>query len=88
MPVLRLIKERFKKERPLKGLRVSACLHVTTETAGLMLTLQAGGGMELELAARSPGLPELRGVVVPDRPYDVVPMQYGDVTIIRRRIKF
>ena len=56
--------------------------------AVVALTLQAGGGMELELAARSPGLPELRGVVVPDRPYDVVPMQYGDVTIIRRRIKF
>jgi len=39
MPVLRLIRERFKKERPLQGLRLSACLHVTTETANLMHTL-------------------------------------------------
>ena len=38
MPVLRSIRERFKKEKPLKGLRVSACLHVTTETANLMVT--------------------------------------------------
>ncbi|TET96738.1 MAG: adenosylhomocysteinase, partial [Dehalococcoidia bacterium] len=36
MPVIRLIRERFAKERPLEGLRVSACLHVTTETANLM----------------------------------------------------
>ena len=43
MPVLRQIRERFEKERPLKGMRVSACLHVTTETANLMRTLQAGG---------------------------------------------
>ena len=43
MPVLRLIRERFAKERPLKGMRLSACLHVTTETANLMHTLHAGG---------------------------------------------
>jgi adenosylhomocysteinase len=43
MPVLRQIRERFAKERPLKGVRVSACLHVTSETANLMRTLQAGG---------------------------------------------
>jgi adenosylhomocysteinase len=43
MPVLRAIRERFEKEKPLKGVRVSACLHVTTETANLMRTLQAGG---------------------------------------------
>ena len=41
--MLRLIRERFAKERPLAGVRVSACLHVTTETANLMRTLQAGG---------------------------------------------
>ena len=41
MPVLRLIRERFATERPLAGLRVSACLHVTTETANLMITLKA-----------------------------------------------
>ncbi|MDY7032196.1 MAG: adenosylhomocysteinase [Thermodesulfobacteriota bacterium] len=43
MPVLNLIKERFSKERPLKDVRVAACLHVTTETASLMRTLKAGG---------------------------------------------
>lgn len=43
MPVLRLIRERFKKEKPLEGIRISACLHVTTETAVLMQTLKAGG---------------------------------------------
>ena len=53
MPVLRQIRARFTKERPLKGLRVSACLHVTTETAGLMLTLQAGGA-DIVLTASNP----------------------------------
>ncbi|GAB4502590.1 MAG: adenosylhomocysteinase [Anaerolineales bacterium] len=43
MPVLRSIRERFAKEKPLQGVRISACLHVTTETAHLMRTLQAGG---------------------------------------------
>lgn len=43
MAVLRRIRERFEKERPLKGLKISACLHVTTETAGLVKTLKAGG---------------------------------------------
>ena len=43
MPVLRSIHERFIKERPFDGIRMSACLHVTTETANLMKTLQAGG---------------------------------------------
>ena len=53
MPVLRLIKKRFKRERPLKGTRVTACLHVTTETANLMKTLQAGGA-EVRLCASNP----------------------------------
>ncbi len=53
MPVLRMIRERFEKERPLKGLRVSACLHVTTETANLMRTLQAGG-TDVVLTASNP----------------------------------
>lgn len=53
MPVLRMIKERFAKEQPLKGLRVSACLHVTTETANLMTTLQAGGA-DVVLTASNP----------------------------------
>ena len=43
MPVLRLIRERFGRERPLEGMRIGACLHVTTETANLMRTLAAGG---------------------------------------------
>ena len=53
MPVLRLIRERFAKERPLEGLRISACLHVTTETANLMRTLQAGGA-DIVLTASNP----------------------------------
>jgi adenosylhomocysteinase len=53
MPVLRIIRERFAKERPLKGVRVSACLHVTAETANLMKTLQAGGA-DIVLTASNP----------------------------------
>lgn len=53
MPVMRTILERFKKERPLKGLRVSACLHVTSETANLMHTLQEGGA-DVVLTASNP----------------------------------
>ena len=53
MPVLRLIKERFAKERPLDGVRVSCCMHVTTETANLMKTLQAGGA-DVVLVASNP----------------------------------
>src|SRR5258708_21935191 len=43
MPVVRSIRQRFAKERPLEGVRVSACLHVTTETANLAITLRDGG---------------------------------------------
>ena len=53
MPVLRSILARFNKEKPLKGMRVSACLHVTTETANLMKTLQAGGA-DVVLTASNP----------------------------------
>ena len=53
MPVLRLIRDRFTKEKPLKDIRVSACLHVTTETANLMKTLQAGGA-DVLLTASNP----------------------------------
>ncbi len=53
MPVLRLIRERFEKERPLSGMRVAACLHVTTETANLMRTLH-GGGADVVLTASNP----------------------------------
>jgi adenosylhomocysteinase len=53
MPVLRLIRERFNKEKPLKGARLAACLHITTETANLARTLQAGGA-EVVLTASNP----------------------------------
>ena len=53
MPVLKLIRERFTKERPLEGIRIAACLHVTTETANLMQTLHDGGA-EVVLTASNP----------------------------------
>ena len=53
MPVLRLIRERFARERPLHGIRIAACLHVTTETANLMHTLQTGGA-DVVLCASNP----------------------------------
>ncbi len=53
MPVLRSIQERFKKENPLKGTKLAACLHVTTETATLVETLKAGGA-EIHLCASNP----------------------------------
>src|SRR5215210_92023 len=53
MPVLRSIRERFAGERPLEGVRVAACLHVTAETANLMSALMAGGA-EAALCAANP----------------------------------
>lgn len=53
MPVLRSISQRFEKERPFEGIRIAACLHVTTETANLVRTLSAGGA-EVALAASNP----------------------------------
>jgi adenosylhomocysteinase len=53
MPVLRLIRERFERDRPLEGVRIGACLHVTTETANLVRTLAAGGA-DVALAASNP----------------------------------
>ena len=53
MPVLALIQKRFEKEKPLKGVRIGACLHVTSETASLMRTLAAGGA-EVALCASNP----------------------------------
>jgi adenosylhomocysteinase len=53
MPVLRLIRERFERDKPLAGLRLAACLHVTTETANLARTLQAGGA-QVALCASNP----------------------------------
>jgi adenosylhomocysteinase len=53
MPVLRLIRQRFEQQKPLRGVRIAACLHVTTETANLMRTLKAGGA-EIALCASNP----------------------------------
>jgi adenosylhomocysteinase len=53
MPVLRLIRERFAKEKPLRGIRIAACLHVTSETANLVHTLQEGGA-DVRLCASNP----------------------------------
>src|SRR5207237_3860485 len=53
MPVLQQIRERFKREQPLRGQRLSACLHVTTETANLAITLKAGGA-DVVLCASNP----------------------------------
>jgi adenosylhomocysteinase len=53
MPVLRGIQEQFKEDRPFAGLRISACMHVTTETANLMVSLQAGGA-DVALSASNP----------------------------------
>src|SRR5215472_5486044 len=53
MPVLRQIRARFEKEQPLKGTRLAACLHVTSETANLARTLKAGGA-EVTLCASNP----------------------------------
>jgi adenosylhomocysteinase len=53
MPVIKIIRERFAREKPLKGVRVSGCLHITTETANLALALQAGGAV-LALCASNP----------------------------------
>lgn len=53
MPVLALIRQRFEKKKPLKGLRMGACMHVTSETANLMRTLKAGGA-DISLCASNP----------------------------------
>jgi adenosylhomocysteinase len=53
MPVLMRIRERFRRERPLEGVKVSACLHVTKETAALVRTLKVGGA-EVALCASNP----------------------------------
>jgi adenosylhomocysteinase len=53
MPVIKIIRERFAKEKPLKGIRISGCLHITTETANLALTLKEGGAKVI-LCASNP----------------------------------
>ena len=53
MPVLRSIRERFEINKPFKGIKIAACMHVTTETANLMIALKAGGA-EIALCASNP----------------------------------
>src|SRR6266545_2402735 len=53
MPVLLSIRERFTRERPLQGMRIASCLHVTSETANLVITLRAGGA-DVALCASNP----------------------------------
>jgi len=53
MPVLKIVEERFMKQKPLKGFKIGACLHVTTETANLMIALKTGGA-EVALCASNP----------------------------------
>ena len=53
MPVLTMLQERYRKERPFEGVRMSCCMHVTTETANLMRTMQAGGA-DIVLTASNP----------------------------------
>jgi adenosylhomocysteinase len=76
MPVLRLIRERFEREQPLRGIRIGACLHVTTETANLMRTLKAGGA-EVALAASNP-------LSTQDDVAAALALEYGIPTYARR----
>src|SRR6187399_3663267 len=76
MPVLAAIRELFERERPLAGYRVSACLHVTTETANLMRTLQAGGA-DVVLCASNP-------LSTQDDAAAALVAEYGIATFARR----
>ncbi|KAF0243875.1 MAG: hypothetical protein FD180_3000 [Planctomycetota bacterium] len=76
MPVLRAIRERFLKEKPLKGVRVAACLHVTTETANLMRTIVAGGA-EVTICASNP-------LSTQDETAAALVAEYGIATFARR----
>jgi adenosylhomocysteinase len=76
MPVLRLIRERFERDQPLRGVRIGACLHVTTETANLMRTLKAGGA-DVSLAASNP-------LSTQDDVAAALAVEYGIPTFARR----
>ena len=78
MPVLRLIRERFAEEQPLKGMRIGACLHVTSETANLMRTLVAGGAT-VTLCASNP-------LSTQDDVAAALSTEYGVPTFARRGI--
>ena len=78
MPVLRLIRERFEHEKPLDGLRVGACLHVTSETANLVRTLKAGGA-QIALCASNP-------LSTQDEVAAALVAEYGISTFARRGV--
>ena len=78
MPVLRLIRERFEREKPLDGLRIGACLHVTSETANLMRTLAAGGA-QIALCASNP-------LSTQDEVAAALVAEYGISTFARRGV--
>jgi len=71
MPVLRGIRRRFTREKPLKGLKVSCCLHVTTETANLMRTLKAGGA-DAVICASNPLSQDYRLRHFHHQPYEMI----------------
>jgi adenosylhomocysteinase len=88
MPVLRLIRERFTKEQPLKGLRVSACAHVTTETANLAITLKAGGA-DCVLIASNPlsTQDDVAASLVVDHGISVYAIKGEDIATYHRHIQ-
>src|SRR5260370_23584002 len=79
MPVLAAIRERFEREQPLAGHRISACLHVTTETANLMRTLQAGGADVVLCASNPLSTPDdVTGALRAQDHLSVLPIKGGD----------
>jgi adenosylhomocysteinase len=88
MPVLKLIQERFAKEKPFKGLRVSVCAHVTTETANLALTLQAGGA-DCVLIASNPlsTQDDVAAALVADHEMRVYAIKGEDIPTYHKHVK-
>jgi adenosylhomocysteinase len=88
MPVLKLIQERFLKEKPFKGLRISACAHVTTETANLALTLKAGGA-DCVLIASNPlsTQDDVAASLVQDQQMSVYALKGEDIPTYHRHVK-
>lgn len=88
MPVLKLIRQRFEKEKPFQGLRISACAHVTTETANLALTLKAGGA-DCVLIASNPlsTQDDVAASLVSDHNISVYAIKGEDIPTYRRHVK-
>ena len=88
MPVLKLIQERFKKEQPFKGLRVSVCAHVTTETANLAITLKAGGA-DCVLIASNPlsTQDDVAAALVAEHEMAVYAIKGEDIPTYHRHVK-